>query len=188
MRESDKEKLLDYARADSLFHFDGELLYWKPRPRSAFRCNQAFLMWNKRYAGKPCGTVNDKGYAVVTVTLNEKSFLHYSHRIIWLLTYREWPSQNIDHIDGNPLNNKTINLRDVPQIENNHNLSVSRTNTSGVAGVVWCKAAGKWHSRIKVNGKVKHLGSFADFSDAVSARIAAEKKHNFHPNHGRMAS
>lgn len=186
MRESEKEKLLNYEQANSLFRFDGERLYWRPRPRSVFRCNQAFLMWNKRYAGEPCGAVGDKGYLIITVTFDGKSFQYYGHRIIWLLTYREWPSQNIDHIDGNPLNNAVSNLRDVPQIENAHNMAASGRNTSGVPGVVWCKATSKWHARIKVNEKVDHLGSFPDFSDAVQARVAAEKKYNFHPNHGRM--
>ena len=40
---------------------------------------------------------------------------------------------------------------------------------------------------IKVNRKDIYLGRFDKFEDAVAARKKAERKHGFHPNHGRAA-
>jgi hypothetical protein len=49
-------------------------------------------------------------------------------------------------------------------------------NTSGVKGISWDKPANKWYARIKTNGKLKHLGYYKNFDDAVKARYKAEKK------------
>ncbi len=57
-------------------------------------------------------------------------------------------------------------------------------NTSGVTGVYWSKDALRWHAKIKVGGKSKHLGSFHTKDDAMAARKAAETAHGFHPQHG----
>ena len=43
------------------------------------------------------------------------------HRIAWLLQHGSWPVGDIDHIDGNPSNNKLENLRDVPHSVNLQN-------------------------------------------------------------------
>lgn len=47
-------------------------------------------------------------------------------------------------------------------------------NTSGYPGVIWDKAIAKWRPRITQRGKMKYLGVFADWLDAVSARKSAE--------------
>lgn len=39
-----------------------------------------------------------------------------------------------------------------------------------------------WNKRF--SGKIKHLGYFENFEDAVKERKLAEHKYNFHPNHG----
>lgn len=51
----------------------------------------------------------------------------------------------------------------------------NRINTSGIKGVVWHKRHEKWMARIKVNGKLKYLGYYTDFDDAVCARLSAEQ-------------
>tara|TARA_R100001132_G_C3270143_1_gene92340 strand:+ start:2046 stop:2186 length:141 start_codon:yes stop_codon:yes gene_type:complete len=42
-----------------------------------------------------------------------------------------------------------------------------------------------WQARIKINGKLKHIGFYSDITDAVTARRRAEREHGFHENHGR---
>ena len=59
-----------------------------------------------------------------------------------------------------------------------------KANTSGVTGVCFSKKGNKWFARIRLDGKSKHLGSFADKQDAIEARKDAEIKYGFHPNHG----
>ena len=51
-------------------------------------------------------------------------------------------------------------------------------------GVHWYKRYKKWRAFIRNKGKQVHLGYFDNVSDAVNARVEAEKKHNYHPNHG----
>ena len=93
--------------------------------------------------------------------------------------------QQIDHKDGDSLNNKKNNLRIANQAENCKNLSKYSSNTSGQTGVSFHKRINKWQSRIKVNKKDIHLGYFDNIDEAIIARKEAEKKYNYYQNHGR---
>lgn len=109
---------------------------------------------------------------------------HLAHRIIWLMQTGEWPNGEIDHQDGNGLNNRWLNLCDGTHSKNQRNQKLRRNNTSGHVGVVWHKGANKWRAQIKTDGKCRYLGLFEEINDAIAARVAAQKANNFHPNHG----
>ncbi len=65
-----------------------------------------------------------------------KSKSFYVHRIVYELTVGKIPENlQIDHIDGNPLNNVRTNLRAVEGKINSRNKKKSRRNKSGVTGV-----------------------------------------------------
>lgn len=49
----------------------------------------------------------------------------------------------------------------------------------------WYASRNRWRVQIGINGKMKFVGYFDVFSDAVEARQAAEREHDFHINHGR---
>jgi hypothetical protein len=84
----------------------------------------------------------------------------------------------IDHIDGDGLNNQKKNLRICTQSQNFANRNKLRNNTSGYKGVSWYKPGKKWRTQIKVNCHVKHLGYFSTPEDAAQAyNIAAERYH-----------
>jgi hypothetical protein len=111
--------------------------------------------------------------------------LHLSaHRIAWFLHYEEWPNA-IDHINGDGLDNRITNLRNVTRVENAKNSCMYANNTSGVLGVSWHKHRKKWEVRISNNGKSLNIGCFIDIEDAKKARAQAEIKYGYHPNHGR---
>lgn len=63
----------------------------------------------------------------------------------------------VDHIDGNPLNNRLDNLR---VITHRKNVNRTKRGTSKYTGVRWHKAHQKWRAEIKANGKQHHLGQF----------------------------
>jgi hypothetical protein len=86
-------------------------------------------------------------------------------------------SLEVDHINGDKLDNRKSNLRLCTHAENGRNLKVKTTNKTGVAGVSWDKARNKWAARIKLNYKGIYLGRFDRFDDAVKARKSAENKY-----------
>ena len=81
---------------------------------------------------------DDAGYCgcneYYDVKLNNKCYK--VHRIIWCLFYGEIPeNMEIDHINGNRLDNSINNLRTVTHKENQRNKKLYSNNVSGVAGV-----------------------------------------------------
>ena len=76
----------------------------------------------------------------------------------------------IDHIDGDTINNKLINLRYATNQENSFNQKLSVHNTSGSKGVCYDKSKKKWKSSIKLNSKSIQLGYFERIEDAIQAR------------------
>lgn len=126
---------------------------------------------------KPCGHKPDcKGYGQVKV--NGKIYL--VHRLIWLWVYGKFPSMGIDHIDGNRMNNRIENLRDVDSKTNNHNQKILRTNTSGFPRVQWIDAQEKYRVKISLDGRSIHIGVYDKFSDAILASKLA--KIQYHPS------
>lgn len=154
-----------------------ELVNYNP-DTGAFKWMQAAMLISGRSKGP--GRIDTHGYLQISV--NGKR--HLAHRLAWLYVYGEWPNQ-IDHINGDRLDNRIPNLRDVNSLENAKNQKKYKNNKSGVIGVGWNKRACKWRARITVDGYTKELGSFSKKEDAKKARSKAEKELNFHENHGR---
>ena len=102
----------------------------------------------------------------------------YAHRLIWVWMTGKQP-EDIDHIDGNGLNNKWDNLRSVAHRINGKNQKRHVTNTSGTGGVTYRKDTNKWRARIMVDDKSINLGSFESKEDAIAVRLAAEYEHGF---------
>lgn len=103
-----------------------------------------------------------------------------AHRLAFLYMTGEFPEDQVDHIDGNGVNNAWNNLRAVDNAENCKNLRKRADNTSGTTGVCWCKHRNKWRSLIRN----KSLGYFHNKEEAIAVRKAAEVLYNFHENHG----
>lgn len=77
----------------------------------------------------------------------------------------------VDHIDRNPLNNLSVNLRVCSQAENTKNRKYSKALTNvGVRKV----PSGRWSARITVMYKTIYLGTFGTLEEAIDAREKAE--------------
>ena len=83
----------------------------------------------------------------------------------------------IDHINHIKHDNRKDNLRIVNKSQNAMNQTTSSVNTSGVTGVGWHKAKGKWRAYIKINYKQIELGYFDSFEEAKQVRLQAENEH-----------
>jgi len=114
---------------------------------------------------------------------NGKEFLQ--HRLIWEDYYGEKPNGQIDHIDGNKLNNNIENLRDVTSLENQRNRTRQYNNTTGCTGIYWDKKRNKWIAKIQIKRTAIYLGGFEDIEDAICCRKKAEKEYDFHKNHDK---
>jgi hypothetical protein len=125
--------------------------------------------WN----GKVAGFVSVKGHKRICVD----NKIYHAHVLAWLHVYGEWALNQIDHINGNGLDNRIENLRLADNFQNSWNKKKAANNTSGVKGVSWHKPSQKWVARITVFGRVMSLGSFDDVEDAKRARVAAEKEY-----------
>jgi hypothetical protein len=158
------------------------VLTWKPRDRKWFSSDRIWRSWNAKFANTPAGSQRADGYIHVGL-LNRK---YWAHRLAWLIVRGEWPDADIDHIDGRPSNNKWDNLRDVDRSRNLKNAKRRKDNTSGCTGVSWHRGEQKWRACIHRGRGTISLGYFKNFDAAVAARKAAECKHGFHPNHGRV--
>lgn len=69
---------------------------------------------------------NGSGYLRVSIY----GVSYKAHRLAWLHHYGEWPSNTIDHINGNRTDNRIANLRDVPHAENQLNLKRHRAGNA----------------------------------------------------------
>ena len=158
--------------------FTEGVLRWRPRPLSHFKRHSDFKSWNSNNSGKIAG-YESRGYIEVSID----SRTYRAHRVIYAMFYSKWPSNQIDHINGNRSDNRIVNIRDVTSVENGRNRKKYSNNSSGVNGVYYHNGYKKWVAQI---GR-KHIGSYFDFNDAVEARTAADLEYSYHENHGREA-
>lgn len=79
----------------------------------------------------------------------------------------------IDHINGDPLDNRRSNLRICSQRDNARNCRRGKNNKSGFKGVSWKADIGKWRARIMVDRKEISLGAFNSAEEAAKAYDAA---------------
>lgn len=84
--------------------------------------------------GQPAGSLRKDGY--VRIMIN--GYKYYAHRLAWAYVYGDYPEGEqpyIDHINGNPSDNRIINLKASSDGENMKNKKIRSSNTSGVNGV-----------------------------------------------------
>lgn len=146
-----------------LFEYREGNLYWKTQRT------------NKTKARMLVGNLDEYN----NVCLNRKKI--GVHRIIFMMFYGYMP-EYVDHIDGNPLNNKIENLRAATNTKNQYNAKISKRNTSGYKNVSWDKACNKWRVLLRVEKKPMLIGFFENLELAGLVAKEARNKH-----HGEFA-
>ena len=131
----------------------------------------------KRKNGIKTGTINKSGYVVIKIKK-----LYYAHRLAWLYMYGDYPKNNVDHINGNPSDNRICNLRDGIQALNNQNKRkcISTNKSCGLLGVTYSKQAKKWIASIMLKRKRYHIGYFDTAQKAHEAYLIKKRElHEF---------
>lgn len=156
-------------------------LFWKRQERRFFDSDRVWKIWNTKYADKEAFTAQDKdGYH--RGSINYVSYL--AHRVIFKYLHGYDPDQ-VEHDDRDTSNNRPHNLIDASATDNSRNCKLYVSNSSGYVGVTRDTARGMWRAEIMVGGRHIHLGRFEDINDAITSRERAERRHGFHPNHGK---
>jgi hypothetical protein len=122
-------------------------------------------------AGDIAGCKSKAGYIEIRVD----GKLYRAHRLAWLYEKGYFPEYGLDHKDRIKHHNWILNLRELSQQCNVRNTGNRKNNTSSVKGVYWFKRDKKWRAMIGINQKIKHLGLYNSFENAVCARLAGEQ-------------
>ena len=132
--------------------------------------------WKKTISGRAkAGGIagcSVKGYR--RIGLGKRQYA--AHRLAWLLVRGAWPAGHIDHINGNPSDNRIANLRAATFSENLQNQRrAQKRSKSGLLGVSFHKAKQRWRAQIAVDGVGHHIGYF-DTADAAYEAYLKKKR------------
>lgn len=130
---------------------------------------------NRTDVGREAGNVTPDGYVRIGVL----GQVCKAQRLAWLYVTGSWPTGVIDHKDGDRLNNRFANLRDVSLTTNNQNMRrvPSHNRSTGVLGVTRVRNKAKpFVAQISVNNRNKVLGAFATVDEAHSCYLAAKRR------------
>jgi len=126
------------------------------------------LRWRITKSGVTCGAIagsfNCDGYRKVIVN----GVAYSEHRLIWLHAYGCWPTNQLDHINGERADNRPSNLREATPSQNT-------ANRRGVKGVTLHRS-GKYQAQIKWRGRSHYLGLYATEAEARAAYLSASRR------------
>lgn len=142
------------ARARELFHYDAAtgLFWWRDNSNKNRRMHTAV------------GHVIKTGYRYIVVDGKR----YRAHRLAWLYFYGEWPSGELDHINGDRDDNRITNLRIVTRVQNLAN-RVHSNNSNGHIGIRPSRHGTRWRAGFVLAGVRYNVGTFATKAEAISA-------------------
>lgn len=139
-------------------------MFWKHPPKQ-----------HPRLRGKEAGSpVPNRKKVYWAIQIDGKKYKR--GQLVFYLTRGRWPSPQVDHIDGNALNDRPDNLRAATQMQNAWNHK-RRTKASPLPMGVRQAQSGRYVARIRVNNKRITIGTFRTVDAAALAYQFARKKH-----------
>lgn len=153
--EADLKTALDYDEATGIFT-------WKAPTGRRTRI------------GDVAGAITEKGYRVIGV----KGKVYFAHRLAWLYVHGKWPTEFLDHINGDRADNRIANLREADRALNGQNLkqATAQNQSSGFLGVSKVKTKKKWRAMIDYQGLKISLGYFETPELAHQAYLMVKRK------------
>jgi hypothetical protein len=116
-------------------------------------------------SGNVAGSIKNTGHREIQIGKRK----YKAHRLAWLYMTGSWPELELDHINGNPSDNRMVNLREVSHRVNGQNRPEHRAGK--LLGATYNKKAKKWYSQIMTDGKIRHIGSFDTEIEASKAYL-----------------
>lgn len=164
LTQSELKRLLDYDPDTGLFRWKTSLSY-------------------RGTVGRIAGNKHDK-HGRTRISIANRQY--FAHRLAWMWMTGEFPTNDVDHINGNPSDNRWNNLRVATRSENLCN-RLTKSSSGGFRGVYWKPRDRRWIAKIQIGGRQIYLGSFDDPQKANEAyKEAAKKLHGdfaFHRDH-----
>jgi hypothetical protein len=98
---------------------------------------------------------------------------YFAHRLAWLYMTGAWPADEIDHINGNGLDNSFANLRECDSSQNKANTRLNKRSRTGLKGVV--PHGQRFRAFIQFRGERQYLGVFDTPQEANAAYARAAR-------------
>lgn len=154
-RKSTDHEKFSIAELVETFSYDPEtgVITWKSRR------NKGSIK-----AGSVAGCLKKNGY----VRIQYKKQMLLAHRVAWVIHFKKWPTDILDHVNKDPSDNRICNLREATHQQNMMNRPASKCNPTGSKGVSLYNN-GKYRARIVANGVRHHLGKFTSLEEASQA-------------------
>lgn len=158
---------------------------WRPRPLHHFPDRATHTRWNTKFARKIAGspTRDRNNYWKLRIS----GIFYMAHRVAWALIYGKPVPKMIDHIDGNPRNNRIANLRAANIYQSAQNRrGNAKSTSSGVKGIIYRERGNcrQFCAYIAANGCRYWIGSYSTLAKAKLARHdAAERLHGGFARH-----
>lgn len=181
MKTAKWKSRMNFEEANRLFTYDpftGEIKWSENRTDLIHQKENHFA----KHAGKKAGCeYRHRNTKYIRITAD--GVRCYAHQIAWLLCWEEWPKGQIDHRDGNGLNNRISNLRDVSGSLNQRNMVFRK---SKLHPGVYRNPSGTFSVKIGDQGKQIHIGTFNTPEEAVAARKLEQEKRGYSARHGSV--
>jgi hypothetical protein len=164
-----KFKMIPYLNQKNLkkvVYYDGSELRW---------LEDGYQGRNKK--DEVIGYIQSKGYRAVAIYGRK----YLVHRLVWLYCYGEMPKNTIDHINGDKLDNRIENLRDVTNQENHKNMP-QRSDRSIFPNVY--KHRNRWI--VRVGSEKSYYGLFEDLEEAIGMALTVRDSNGYHENHNTI--
>lgn len=145
---------------------------WNVESRSGFK--QSVV---NHLPGDEAGTPR-KSDGRIVIRIDGRTYLRY--RLAWLWMTGQWPIREIDHVDGDPANDRISNLREASRGLNQQNIRrpIKTKKSSKYLGVFANKKgrAAPWRAAIGDRGRQIHLGAFMTEEEAHEAYLSAKRR------------
>ena len=135
------------------------------------------LTWNGRYsirikhAGAVITGQDSNGYVSTSINYCQLR----GHQLAWVCMTGEWPTFEIDHINGVKADNRWVNLRAADRMSNMANLQRARADSrTGLLGATYHAKSGRYTAEIKRDGVRRYIGCFGTAQEAHESYMQAK--------------